>query len=237
MGKCLTQYKSTMDGPGTMTWEAFVENAESILRISNAISDHWEFEGDKDVPGQAYLFRREKTFIPNDYPIEEASKNVEDNLSNELRLKFREDPFEAPSASERPLVKEHHILWSVSFSVPLLYFNGWKSDFPGTNPVSVEVAQRFMEHETLAYTELSQAIHPILGTPFLHLHPCMSQNILRNLSKSNNKLVSWLSIMAPAGLNLKIRPEYYELTFGDIRDGDGNFIDEVDEKSDIPEIQ
>lgn len=43
--------------------------------------------------------------------------------------------------------------------------------------------------------------------------------------------------MAPAGLNLKIRPEYYKLTFGDIRDDDGNSIDEDDEQSDTPEIQ
>lgn len=36
-----------MDGPGTMSWEEFVENAESIIEISNAIDDHWQFEGDK----------------------------------------------------------------------------------------------------------------------------------------------------------------------------------------------
>lgn len=29
---------------------------------------------------------------------------------------------------------------------------------------------------------------------------------------SKNKLVSWLSTVAPAALNLKLRPEYYQLT-------------------------
>ena len=56
-------------------------------------------------------------------------------------------------------------------------------DFPGNNRVSVEVAQNLLKNENLAYTELSQAIHPILGTPFLYLHPCMSSNLLEYTSK------------------------------------------------------
>lgn len=36
-----------MDGPGTITWEEFVANAEKLLELSKEISDHWEFPGDK----------------------------------------------------------------------------------------------------------------------------------------------------------------------------------------------
>ncbi|XP_051167535.1 ubiquitin-like-conjugating enzyme ATG10 isoform X2 [Leptopilina boulardi] len=212
-----------MDGPGTMTWEEFVENAESIIEISNSIDDHWQFEGDKNIPGQGYLLRREKTFISIDILSSESWTKAEEDLSNELCLKLREDPFEAPSiAFERPLVKEHHILWSMSYSVPVLYFNGWKSDCPGINPVSVEVAQKLLKNDSLDYSELSQAIHPILGTSFLYLHPCMSQNLIKITPKSKNKLISWLSMVAPAALNFKIRPEYYKLTFGDTSEADGN---------------
>lgn len=226
-----------MDGPGTMTWEEFVENAESIIEISNAIDDHWQFEGDKNIPGQGYLLRREKTFISIDFPCNESCLKAEEDLSNELCLELREDPFEAPSAFERPLVKEHHILWSMSYSVPVLYFNGWKSDCPGINPISVEVAQKLLENENLNYSELSQAVHPILGTCFLYLHPCMSQSLLKITPKSNNKLISWLSMVATAALNLQIRPEYYKLTFRDTPEADGNSKHDDDEESDIPEIQ
>jgi len=55
-------------------------------------------------------------------------------------------------------------------------------DFPGVNPVSVNEAQ-MVRGSKLNYTELSQAIHPIVGTPFLQLHPCLSQELLRTLSK------------------------------------------------------
>ncbi|XP_011869871.1 PREDICTED: ubiquitin-like-conjugating enzyme ATG10 [Vollenhovia emeryi] len=199
-----------MDGPGTVTWEEFLENAERFLVVSDKISDGWELRGDKDVPGQAYLVRRAKCFVPSDSTAGEDEACGDD--ADEFHVKLREDPHEAPSASERPLVVEHHVLWSLSYGVPVLFFNGWKSDFPGINPVSVNEAQT-VHGAKLNYTELSQAIHPVVGTPFLQLHPCLSQELLRVMSRSKNRLVSWLSCVAPAALNLKVHPEYLELTY------------------------
>lgn len=56
-------------------------------------------------------------------------------------------------------------------------------DFPGINPVTVEEAQSLVHGADLKYVELSQTIHPILGTPFLYLHPCMSHELLQITSK------------------------------------------------------
>lgn len=203
-----------MDGPGTITWEEFLENAERFLVVSNKLSDGWGLHGDKDIPGQAYLVRRAKHFIPCDSTAREDGSAADDGDDDpeEFHVNFREDPHEAaPSTSETPLVVEHHILWSMSYSVPVLFFNGWKSDFPGINPVSVNEAQAVHDSK-LNYTELSEAIHPVVGTPFLQLHPCLSQGLLRTMPKSKNKLVSWLSCVAPAALKLKIHPEYFKLT-------------------------
>ncbi|XP_011171715.1 ubiquitin-like-conjugating enzyme ATG10 isoform X3 [Solenopsis invicta] len=202
-----------MDGPGTVTWEEFLENAERFLVVSDKISDRWKLYGDKDIPGQAYLARRTKCFVPSESIVRKEGSTYDDgdDDAEEFQVKFREDPHEATSASEIPFIIEHHILWSISYSVPVLFFNGWKSDFVGINPVSVNEAQTVYGSE-LNYTELSQAIHPIVGTPFLQLHPCLSQELLRTMPNSKNKLVSWLSCVASAALNLKIRPEYFELT-------------------------
>lgn len=52
-------------------------------------------------------------------------------------------------------------------------------DFPSVNPISMEEAQSLVRNGELKYKDLSQAIHPILGTPFLHLHPCMSHELLQ----------------------------------------------------------
>lgn len=36
-----------MDGPGTITWEEFLENAEKFVSMSNKIADGWELKGNK----------------------------------------------------------------------------------------------------------------------------------------------------------------------------------------------
>ncbi|XP_072762455.1 ubiquitin-like-conjugating enzyme ATG10 isoform X2 [Anoplolepis gracilipes] len=170
-----------MDGPGTITWEEFLEDAEKFLVVSDRISDGWEFRGDKGIPGQAYLFRRTKCFVPNESIMrnDDESTGIDDE---EFHVKFQEDPHEARSTLETPFITEHHILWSMNYGVPVLFFNRWRSDFPGINPMSVNEAQTVHDSK-LNYMELSQAIHPIVGTPFLQLHPCLSQELLRSMSK------------------------------------------------------
>lgn len=197
-----------MEGPGTITWEEFINDAEILLKVSNDISDYWEIRGDKKIPGQAYLFHQEKIFISSDKValLNSNTDEIYTNLQNVI------DPFEAPSCNDSPLIIQHHILWSLSYSVPVLYFNAWLSDFIGVNPVNVESAQKLIHHGCLGYSELSQTIHPILGKTFLYLHPCMSKELLQITPKSKNKLISWLSAFAPAALNLKLKNEYFKLT-------------------------
>ncbi|KAF7396500.1 hypothetical protein HZH66_007362 [Vespula vulgaris] len=195
-----------MDGPGTISWDEFLANAESFIIVSDQISDGWQLRGNKEVPTEAYLVRQKKHIISNEINTENSS--TIENWSEKLC----EDPYEASFRNERPLIIEHHILWSMSYSVPVLYFNGWKSDFPGINRISVEEAQGLINGSALNYSELSQAIHPILGTPYLQLHPCMSHELLQYTHKSKNKLVSWLSFVAPAALRLDIKQEYHKLT-------------------------
>ncbi|XP_032665324.1 uncharacterized protein LOC116841464 [Odontomachus brunneus] len=107
-----------MDGPGTITWEEFVENARQFLALSDKLSDGWEFRGDQDIPGQAYLVRKAVCFLPDD-SILRNGEATDDNDNNdddieEFQARFQEDPYEAPSAAETPFITEHHILWSIS---------------------------------------------------------------------------------------------------------------------------
>lgn len=59
-------------------------------------------------------------------------------------MKFREDPHEATSTTETPFICEHHILWSISYSVPVLFFNGWKSGNPGARDDLRGLKKRFI---------------------------------------------------------------------------------------------
>ncbi|CAD1478977.1 unnamed protein product, partial [Heterotrigona itama] len=154
----------SMDGPGTITWDEFLDNAESFVEMSNEISDGWELRGDKMVPGEAYIAREQKQYMRSGNKSTPRYSDPGDDFDFVLK----HDPFEATCPIERPLVTEHHVLWSMSYSVPILYFNGWKSE-----------AQSLVRNGELRYKDLSQAIHPILGTPFLNLHPCMSHQLLQ----------------------------------------------------------
>jgi hypothetical protein len=84
------------------------------------------------MPGQAYLLRQEKRLVPIDYPIDDSPSEAEEKAFTKQSEDWSKefdicvDPFEAP-IKERPLVIEHHILWSMSYAVPVIYFNGWKS--------------------------------------------------------------------------------------------------------------
>ena len=49
-----------MDGPGTITWDEFLENAERFVEMSCQISDGWELRGDKVVVMLLWLFFRRK---------------------------------------------------------------------------------------------------------------------------------------------------------------------------------
>lgn len=87
----------------------------------------------QDIPGQAYLVRKAVCFLPDDSILRntEATSNNDNNDSDEdiweFHARFQKDPYEAPSVAERPFITEHHILWSMSYGVPVLFFNGWKS--------------------------------------------------------------------------------------------------------------
>ncbi|XP_011304895.1 ubiquitin-like-conjugating enzyme ATG10 [Fopius arisanus] len=196
-----------MDGPGTLSWDEFLIDAKSLVRVSNEISDSWELRGDERAPGQAYLCRKAKTFISSNL-ASALSGIYPQGLEN---YKIVDDPFEAKKVEDCPMCTEHHVLWSMSYGVPVLYFNAWISDFPGVNAVTVESIQNLVQ-QGVGYNELSQAMHPIEGTTFLQFHPCLSGELIQNTSMSKNKLVSWLSTVAPCALNLKLDPKYFNLT-------------------------
>lgn len=65
-----------MDGPGTVTWEEFLENAQQFLVVSDKISDGWKFHGNKvhpvlhrNVPTmcEIFYFARESLYTRNVY--------------------------------------------------------------------------------------------------------------------------------------------------------------------------
>ncbi|XP_071478768.1 ubiquitin-like-conjugating enzyme ATG10 [Diadema antillarum] len=108
---------------------------------------------------------------------------------------------------------EYHILYSQSYSVPVLYFTASKSDgrLLSLDEVWQMVPPAYQErlrHER--WTFITQQEHPYLGRPFFQLHPCHTTDLMGAVlspgSMSGNYVVTWLSSVGPVvGLHLPLQ--------------------------------
>lgn len=110
------------------------------------------------------------------------------------------------------LKSEYHVIYSESYSVPVLYFNFSRLD---GSLLSMDEVWQLFEHRNNAnrYETITQNEHPILHRPFFFLHPCRTENLLKTLPNQSemNRFLFWLSIHAQS-VGLLLSPEYIKLT-------------------------
>lgn len=88
-----------------------------------------------------------------------------------------------------------HVVFSESYSVPVLYFNISRLD--GSLLSLDEIWNRFKHRESSTmYETLTQQEHPILQRPFFVLHPCHTDKVLRGVADqpAKKRFLFWLSI-------------------------------------------
>jgi len=152
--------------------------------------------------------------VPDLVPDNPSQHLDEDGFEFEL-VAEDVDPASAARAVSRPYLVSHHIVYSATYSLPVLYFNVRTAE-------GVLVA---LEHYLLLlpaisrgafatpidHSFISQDEHPILGVPFLHVHPCQVASLMANFDLSRpgeGYIKSWLSVVgSPAGLSMK--PEWF----------------------------
>ncbi|ESO94518.1 hypothetical protein LOTGIDRAFT_67210, partial [Lottia gigantea] len=111
------------------------------------------------------------------------------------------------------LTYEYHIVYSSSYSVPVLYFNVYKADgkllsLENIWKIVPDVYQQELQADK--WSILTQQEHPLLGRPFYQLHPCHTEMMMKNirtmLDKRCDYLISWISSVGPVvGLNLSLQ--------------------------------
>lgn len=164
---------------GEMSWDEFQECALNFLKISNELLDEWEYIKKDDNPGNSYLKKKCIVNLRKQGVAEDDQNTAEENLLNinDPSVKLFENQDNIYSF-------EYHILYSLAYSVPMLYFNARKSN--GTL-IKLEDAwnifdQRYKTNIDMLST-LTQMEHPILFQPFLTLHPCRTKEFLGIMSK------------------------------------------------------
>ncbi|XP_021695105.1 ubiquitin-like-conjugating enzyme ATG10 [Aedes aegypti] len=183
---------------GTLTEEQFRDAAERFLERSHRIGDDWELV--KSENG-TYLTKRLKQTL---------KKEKAETAGEDEELIVDDPSLGRPTPSDEDVYQfEYHVVYSVSYQVPVLYFNAYKSD--GTMLRLEEAWQGFRDlasesREQLRRT-LTQMEHPILFRPFLALHPCRTAQVLGNVATGcGNLLVAFISSYGPfVNLNLDVR--------------------------------
>ncbi|KAI8356744.1 autophagocytosis associated protein [Choanephora cucurbitarum] len=135
---------------------------------------------------QSYL--KKTTFIlletrPNEA---EADETVEED----------QDPASAYASPVQQTVRlEHHIVYSTSYQVPVLYFRAFYLD--GT-PLSQDEIYQSIVPKSQQDVALSQSDHPLLGTPYWYIHPCQTRTAMETVQfEKQDYIKTWLSIFGP----------------------------------------
>ncbi|KAJ2507270.1 E2-like conjugating enzyme atg10 [Coemansia sp. RSA 2049] len=125
---------------------------------------------------------------------------------------------------------DYHVAYSAGWRVPVLYLQVFVRSNDGTgqnehavmDPTAISDALSVDDkdvRESLAAVEFGGALgiqdHPVLGQPFVYLHPCHTATLLRTVGASFAKddvgaaeyVAAWLSLVGPAvGLTLPSIP-------------------------------
>nr|XP_040573476.1 ubiquitin-like-conjugating enzyme ATG10 [Lepeophtheirus salmonis] len=94
---------------------------------------------------------------------------------------------------------EYHVIYSHSYGVPIIYIRLY--DSKGQLILDPSLVGQMSEKY------LSPVPHPIFGSPYLHIHPCKTAEVMEKIKDLNSKnyLISFLSTMGLyVGLSLSL---------------------------------
>lgn len=171
----------------TLEFEKFAVHAEEFLTLSNSFGDQWVMKTVDSIKNEFYLELRR--IVPN---ISENAENLSVNLTT-LCNSFS--------------TFVYHIIYSHSYSVPVLYFNAYHSD---GKPFSLDEIwnQVPSNYKSCLYKNkwhmITQQEHPKLGIPCFMIHPCYTADFMSPCC-TTNYIITWLSTIGPlVGLQLSL---------------------------------
>ena len=203
---------------GCITRQQFDTFSQQILEKSSQLLDTFQLRTHQ-LTNDNYLIRKSTilTHQPQENKHDENTALAQDLVSDWIET---DDDSTAVVNSTTSLHYEHHICYSDSYNVPVMYFQAATLD--GRVLSLEELWARVGECHSHALQEkwslLTQAEHPYLLRPFYQLHPCHTQTFMRSLqckdgveggASSGNYLLLWMSAIADVvGLHLSL--EYFK---------------------------
>lgn len=194
---------------GCITRERFDKECEQIIKRSAELKDNFTLESSKHDEFCKYLCKHTTKIITMD-----DDKNVHENDEMDDSLNEEDVPVDKFSVSVKhsDVVNfKHHIVYSDSYNVPVMYFTATSTD--GRIKTLEEIWQLVPEQQKHALKErwsfITQQEHPYLQIPCYQLHPCHTSNFMKALSTTNsNYLLMWISAIGPV-VNLNLPMAYF----------------------------
>ncbi|XP_062285220.1 ubiquitin-like-conjugating enzyme ATG10 [Scomber scombrus] len=146
-----------------------------------------------------------------------AAPSDADIIAGDIDENDEDDGVCAVSAgSSQVLQYEYHIVYSCSYSSPVLYFRACTLEGRSLSLEEVwsSVHPNFrlqLQHSPL--NTITQQEHPLLGQPFFMLHPCRTEEFMRPVlqaaqdqHRTVNYILTWLSVVGPlVGLDIPLQ--------------------------------
>ncbi|XP_072024965.1 ubiquitin-like-conjugating enzyme ATG10 isoform X2 [Amphiura filiformis] len=210
---------------GCASFDEFCRNVDAFLKLSDQSKDGWQRSTFEDSSHQLtpYMVKKnvlrhsvtsQREVIPDTNTVLSTEDSTEDQLVEDDTGTAAAEKTLTESSSEFHQY-EYHIVYSSSYSVPVLYFTACKSDGKLLSLDEVwqaipEYYQTRLQHQR--WTFITQQEHPYLGRPFFQLHPCHTADLMHAVlpqgtdsTKRSNYLVTWLSSVGPVvGLSLPL---------------------------------
>ena len=214
----------------TISYEDFQRLSIELVEKSKELGDGWQLKSlGSGVSSQIYLVKRSTQTLQTGNS-EKGKPDTEEYLENlagdisELNeetdtaaLDISAKRLDAQSLDDVSIHMEYHILHSVSYQVPLLFFN---ASYSNGKLLPLEdiwrlLSPNFVSSDTDKWGLVTQQEHPYLGTPFYHIHPCHTAEVMGKIMQSftgvdgrdrENYLLAWLSTFANVvGLHMSIK--------------------------------
>lgn len=212
---------------GQIDFDDFDVQAKLFHSLSVKLGDTWQLEKYQRGAGMAGLYLKKYcTISVSDLSSKNYSNSSSDEIycgdNEELDYGLEDCDLSAISNSSDTLIQvEYHVVYSDSYSVPVLYFNAHHLSGQSLQHNELEVLFSPSHASTMKqqiWTTLTQVEHPILQTPYYMLHPCKTASLMasvmpadRNINlKHDNYLIQWMSTICPA-VRLTIDIDYLKL--------------------------
>ncbi|XP_030257563.1 ubiquitin-like-conjugating enzyme ATG10 isoform X2 [Sparus aurata] len=214
---CLLLQQSEQLNDG-WSWEAVQDSEEGYLRkttlrsvVINS-STVWDLEGSSSESE------------PSDQQAQESEQSVPVALDEPDTMEDDTDDDDdeddgvcaVSKGNSKVLQYEYHIMYSCSYSTPVLYFRA--STLQGRSLSLEEVWSSVhpnfrLRLQNSPLNTISLQEHPLLGQPFFMLHPCRTEEFMRPVllaaqeqHRPVNYVLSWLSVVGPVvGLDVTLR--------------------------------